>query len=80
MEIITTFAGICFWLFLAALAVVPTALSAYLERRAANNADEADRSGGRKVDGPRELEVYPPAIPFNYPQLAGRRAPGVAKL
>jgi len=80
MEIITTFAGIYFWLFLAALAVVPTALSAYLERRAANNADEADRSGVRKVDGPRELEVYPPAVPFNYPQLAGRRAPGVAKL
>ena len=80
MEIITTFAGICFWLFLAALTVVPTALSAYLERRATNDADEADRSGVRKVDGPRQLEVYPPAVPFNYPQLAGRRAPGVAKL
>jgi hypothetical protein len=80
MEIVTIFAGICFWLFLAALAVVPTALSAYLELRATNNADEADRSGARKVDGPRALEVYPPAVPFNYPQLAGRRAPGVAKL
>jgi hypothetical protein len=62
MPITTVLTGLCFALFLAALATVPNLIAAYLEIR-------ARKRGGAQQNLPELLGVQPAPVPFNYPAL-----------
>ena len=65
----TDLMSVGFGLLLAALALVPSMIGIYLERR-------AQRRHGGLSNGSRTLAAYPPPVPFNYPLLVIRETPG----
>ena len=62
MQITTVLTGLCFALFLAALATVPNLIAAYLEIR-------AQKRGGAQQNLLKLVGVQPAPVPFNYPPL-----------